>query len=111
MNENLIPKNIPLILAKSLEFQTIGAKNNDEIAILKKIKQNDDIDELLPKVQSRNTKDMNMKPLLMILAHLLRDENVRNPLFSEGLSQILRQGVNHLNMMIETAMEINAMAR
>jgi hypothetical protein len=47
----------------------------------------------------------------MILAHLLRDENVRNPLFSEGLSQILRQGVNHLNMMIETAMEINAMAR
>jgi len=102
---------MPLILSKSIEFQSIGAKNNEEIAILKKIKANDDIDELMPKIQSRNTKDMNMKPVLLILAHLLRDENVRNPIFSEGLSQILRQGVNHLNMMIETAMEINAMAR
>lgn len=52
-----------------------------------------------------------MKPVLLILGHVLGDENVRNPAFKDGLSQILRQGVNHLNMMIETAMEINALAR
>ena len=52
-----------------------------------------------------------MKPLMLILGHVLRDENTRNPLFKEGMSQILRQGVAHLNMMIEVAMEINNIAR
>ena len=50
LNDNLIPKNIPLILAQSHELQGIGAKSNDEVALLKKLKQNEDIDELLPKV-------------------------------------------------------------
>lgn len=111
LNENMIPKNVPMILAQCIEFQAIGAKNKDEMTLLKKLKDNDDIDELLPKTQSRNTKDMNMKPLMLILGHVFRDENVRHPLFAEGLSEILRQGVAHLNMMIDVAMEINAIAR
>ena len=41
----------------------------------------------------------------------MQDENIRNPLFKEGLSEILRHGVHHLNMMIDVAMEINAIAR
>ena len=27
LNDNLLPKNVPLILSQSLEFQTIGAKD------------------------------------------------------------------------------------
>ena len=79
--------------------------------MLKKLKENDEVDELLPKVQSRNMRDLNMKPLLLILGHVLNDENTRNPVFREGLSEILKQGVFHLNMMIDVAMEINAIAR
>ena len=56
------------------------------MALLKKLKDNDDLDELLPKTQSRNTKDLNMKPLMLILGHVLRDENTRNPLFKESMS-------------------------
>lgn len=111
INENLIVKNVPLILAQSKEFQSIGAKGKDEIALLKKLKENEDLDELLPKVQSRNMKDMNMKPLLLILGHVLKDENIRNPIFKDGLREILKQGVFHLNMMIDVAMEINQIAR
>lgn len=111
INENLLVKNVPLILAQSKEFQSIGAKGKDEIALLKKLKENEDLDELLPKVQSRNMKDMNMKPLLLILGHVLKDENIRNPIFKEGLREILKQGVFHLNMMIDVAMEINQIAR
>lgn len=111
LNENLLVKNLPLILASSKEFQAIGAKNQDELTALKKLKDNDDLDELLPKVQSRNMKDMNMKPLLLILGHVLKDENIRNPIFKEGLAEILKQGVFHLNMMIDVAMEINGIAR
>lgn len=54
---------------------------------------------------------MNMKPLLLILGYLMRDENIKNPIFKEGLNQILKEGVFHINMMIDVAMEINAMAR
>ena len=66
---------------------------------------------MLPKVQSRTMRDMNMKPLLLILGYLMKDENISNPVFKEGLNQILREGVFHVNMMIDVAMEINAMAR
>lgn len=66
---------------------------------------------MLPKVQSRAMRDMNMKPLLLILGQIQRDETIRHPALKEGLSDILRQGVNHLNMMIDVAMEINMMAR
>ncbi len=56
------------------------------MALLKKLKDNDDLDELLPKTQSRNTKDLNMKPLMLILGHVLGDENTKNPLFKESMS-------------------------
>lgn len=65
----------------------------------------------MPKTQSRRMQNMNFKPVLLILAHVMRDENRNNPAFQAGLSQILKQGVNHLHMMIETAMELNTMAR
>jgi len=50
---------------------------------------------------------MNMKPLLLILGHMMRDETVRNPVFKENMNEILRHGVNHLNMMLEVTMDIN----
>lgn len=100
-----------MILAQSIEFQAIGAKDQAELAVLKKLKQNEEIDELLPKTQSRRTQDMNMKPVLLILGHLMGDETAKQPIFKDGLSQILRQGVNHLNMMVEVGMEINMMER
>ena len=38
LNENLLPKNIPLILSQSREFQAIGAKGQQEVPLLKKLK-------------------------------------------------------------------------
>jgi len=73
LNENLIPKNMPQILAMAIEFQKMGAKDKDEMEALKKLKDNEEIRELLPKTVSRNTKNMNLKPLLLILGHLTRD--------------------------------------
>lgn len=54
----------------------MGAANKEEMEALKKLKDNDEIKELLPKTVSRNTQKMNLKPLLLILGHLMRDENV-----------------------------------
>lgn len=111
LNENLLPKNMPQIMAMAVEFQTMGAKNQEEMAQLKKLKDNDDIKELLPKTVSRNTKNMNLKPLLLMLGHLLRDENVNAPCFKESLQQILKTSTAHITMMEEVSMELNQLAR
>ena len=60
---------------------------------------------LIPK--TKKTQEMNMKPLLLILGHMMQDENVRDPVFKDGLNEILKHGVNHVSMMLETVMEVN----
>ena len=111
MNENLIPKNMPQIMAMALEFQKLGAKDKNEMELLKKLKDNEEIRELLPKTVSRNTKNMNLKPLLLILGHLVRDENVYHPCFKESLALILKSSTAHALMMSEVSMELNQLAR
>jgi aromatic ring-opening dioxygenase catalytic subunit (LigB family) len=57
----------------------MGSKDKKVKEILKKLSENDQIKELLPKTVSRKTRDMNLLPMLIILGHLLRDENVYHP--------------------------------
>jgi len=102
---------MPQILAMALEFQKMGAKDKVEMEALKKLKDNEEIRELLPKTVSRNTKNMNLKPLLLILGHLTRDENVYDPCFKESLHQILKASTAHLLMMTDVSMELNQLAR
>ena len=94
-------------MALALEFQKMGAKNKDELEILKKLKDNEDIKEMLPKTVSRNTKNMNLKPFLLILGHLLRDENINHPCFKESLNMILKSSTAHITMMTDLSMELN----
>lgn len=102
---------MPQILAMAIEYQKMGAKDKAEMEALKKLKDNEEIRELLPKTVSRNTKNMNLKPLLLILGHLLRDENVYDPCFKESLHQILKSATAHVLMMTEVSMELNQLAR
>ena len=107
LNENLLPKNMPQIMAMAIEYQAMGAANKEEMDALKKLKDNDDIKELLPKTVSRNTKNMNLKPLLLILGHLHGDENVYAPCFRESLNILLKSAIGHIAMMSEVSMELN----
>jgi hypothetical protein len=101
-----------MIMSLSIECQAIGAKDlKTEQPLLKKLRQNDEIEELLPKTQSRVIQQMNWKPLLLILGYIFEDENVRHPVFKEGLAEILKKGVFHLQMMVDLCIEINARAR
>jgi len=54
---------------------------------------------------------MNLKPLLLIVGHLQRDENVNHPCFRESLNTILKSSIAHVAMMQEVSMELNQMAR
>jgi hypothetical protein len=63
----------------------MGSRDKSEKEILKKLSDNEQIKEMLPKTVSRNTKNMNLKPLLLILGHLTRDPNVYHPSLKQSL--------------------------
>ncbi len=78
INENLILKNCPALLANSLEFMGMTVKNAEQAASLSKIKNNEEIKEkeLIPKVTNKRGRQMDMKALCLILAYLMRLEEL-----------------------------------
>jgi hypothetical protein len=49
---------------------------------MKKIlRDNEEIKELMPKAVSRNTQNMNLLPLVVILGHMMRAPELKDPAF------------------------------
>lgn len=53
LNENLIYKNMPQVLARSLEFERMAAKSKVEVDLLRKLKEDERIAEMMPKAVSK----------------------------------------------------------
>ena len=108
MNENMLLKNMPQIVAVTVEFQTVGARSQAEIDLMKKIlRDNDELKELMPKTVSRNTQNMNLLPLVVILAHMMRVPEIKNPAFRENLAHVLKLAPQHAALMLEVCSELN----
>lgn len=80
LNENMIYKNCPTILACSIEYQKMGIKNEKDKAVINAIKSDENVKELIPKV-TPNRVPVNLKALCLTLAYMLRmnelDESVQ----------------------------------
>jgi len=75
---------------------------------MKKIlRENDEIKDLMPKTVSRNTQNMNLLPLVVILAHMMRVPEIKNPAFRENLTHILKLAPQHAALMLEVSAELN----
>jgi len=73
LNENLLSKQIPQILAVTTEFQSVGAHSQVELDLMKKIlRDNDEVKDLMPKAVSRNTQNMNLLPLVVMVSHMMK---------------------------------------
>jgi len=46
------------------------------------------IQELIPKTLNKKTAGMNVKPLLLIIGHMMRVKEVSNPIFDESMETI-----------------------
>lgn len=90
VNENMINKNFPLLISKSIELQALRSKSNKEIELLRSLKDDERIAELLPKTISKKTQNMNLKPLLLILGHMFRKPEVKDPIFAESMDELLK---------------------
>ena len=89
ISENTLFKNLPVIIAKSKEFQTLLAKSNEENELLKRIKNSDEkIDDIIPKMANKKTRNMHLKPALLILAQMFRTKEASDPLLAESMEYV-----------------------
>lgn len=103
INENLIYKGCPVILANSIELQGMTVKNADEAAALHKIKQNDEVKEYLPKINpQKKGRQYDMKALCLIFGYLMRIDEMTETL-QPALEEILSKAPYHVELMIQMA--------
>lgn len=70
------------------------------------LRDEEQLKELMPKTVSRNTQNMNLLPLVVILAHMMRVPEIKKPAFHENLSHILKLAPQHAALMLDVASEL-----
>lgn len=103
INENMIYKNCPTLLACSLEFQKMPVRSKQEEAILNAIKADENVKELLPKIAPNRMLPVNIKALCIIVAYMLRMNELDQTLY-EDLEFILSKAPYLIEQMVQMAM-------
>lgn len=105
LNENLILRNCPALLANSIEFNGMKANSKEQAAALQAIKNNDMIKDLdlIPKVTNKIGRQTDLKSLCIILGHLFRLPEVEKECLKDDVEFILGKAPYLIHMMVETA--------
>ena len=106
INENMVDKHIPGILSYSLEFSRISVKNQEELEILKKIKQLDKVKEALPKPTEKR-KIVHVKPICLLMGYMydiLEDSDLKVGSIGDDLDLILRSIPSFMDILLQQTM-------
>ena len=106
INENMIGKQIPGILARSFEFMALKVRSKDELEILKRIKSNEKVKEAIPK-QSDKNENFQVKPICLLTGYmydLIADADLQNEGIKKDLEYILKTLPSFLDIMLQQAM-------
>jgi hypothetical protein len=72
INENMLMKHIPGILAHSHEFSALKVRSKEELDILKRIKESDQVKEAIPSAKQEEKKGpVQVKPICLIMGYML----------------------------------------
>ena len=103
INENMIGKQIPGILARSLEFMAMKVRSPEELQILKRIKGDERVKEAIPK-QTDKTEALQVKPICLLTGYmygLLKDSDHENEGINKDLEFILKILPSYLEIMLQ----------
>ena len=64
--------------------------SNQENTLLKKIKDTAELEDIIPKQVNKKIRQANVKPLLLILAHMFKIKEGEDKLFAESMDEIRR---------------------
>ena len=111
INENMLGKHIPSILAHSTEFAAMKVKNKEEFEILKRIKAYDEVKEAIPKANP-NKPPIQVKPICLLMGYMyniLLDEDLAQEGIKEDLEKILRSIPSYIDIMLSQTMMLSQM--
>jgi len=109
INENLLGKQIPGILAHSSEFATMKVRSKDELEILKRIKMKEEVKEAIPK-QTDKRPPVQVKPICLLMAYMyniFNEEDLQNEGIKEDLEKILRAIPSYMDIMLSQTMMLS----
>jgi hypothetical protein len=75
-------------------------RNQEESSILSKIKQNEEVQELIPKQTQKRGQALEVKPLVLILGYLMRFSELEHPSVQEDLQKILQKAPYMAELMV-----------
>lgn len=110
INENMIGKQIPGILAQSNEFAAMKVKSQDELAILKRIRAFDQVKEAIPK--STEKRQIQVKPICLLVGYMhdiLNADDLSNVGIKQDLENILRTIPSYFDIMLSQTMVLAQM--
>lgn len=79
-------------------------KSQEEADQVQKIKQNEEVQELIPKLTQKRGQQLDVKPLVLILGYLMRFSEIEHPSVQEDLQKILQKAPYMAEMMVQMAM-------
>ncbi len=69
INEHMLGKQIPAMLAQTVEFSAMKVKSKEELSVLSRIKMNNEVKEAIPK-QKPNAPPIQIKPLCLLMGYM-----------------------------------------
>ena len=102
INENMLMKHIPGILAYSIEFSQLKVRSKTELEILKKIKEKEEVRDAIPKPSDKRGPPQ-VKPICLLMGYMfdiIQDEDLKNEGIAKDLEQILRTVPSFFDIML-----------
>jgi len=102
INENMLMKHIPGILAYSIEFSKLKVRSKDELNILKRIKEKDEVKDAIPKPSDKRGPPQ-VKPICLLMGYMydiLDKEALDNEGIAKDLELILRTVPSFFDIML-----------
>jgi len=109
INENMLGKQIPGMFAQAVEFSAMKVRSKDELAILSRIKMNDNVKEAIPK-QKPGRAPVQVKPICLLMGYmygLLKDEDMDLEGIKQDLEDILRSIPSYMDIMLSQTMMLS----
>lgn len=113
INENMLMKHIPGVLAHSYEFSQMKVRSKDELEILKRIKELDEVKEAIPTAKQDAKKGaVQVKPICLIMGYMyniIEKRDLDNEGIAKDLEQILRTVPSYFDIMLQQVMMMSQM--
>lgn len=105
----MLGKQIPGMLAQTVEFSLMKVKSKDELSILSRIKLNDEVKEAIPK-QKADRPPIQVKPICLLMGYMyniLQEEDLNMEGIKDDIEAILRAIPSFIDIMLSQTMMLS----